>query len=191
MISGVKGGTTTLRAWETVRAGHARHPGRARLVRMAGLCRLVPAKEVAPGTYAATLQCIDGVDLAETRLIGQVEKDKEVAMRVGDERLQLVPTPPSVISTWPSNGETVLQGGAVYAQFTSLASYIETPTVHLLVDGVDVTHSAVVTPGVVYWKAPPLSGGDHQASLRLKDAVGNATQMQWSFHVAAQEGNSR
>lgn len=179
----VEGASTALRAWDEVRVALRGTPGAKAEVRMAGLDRFLPARETRPGVYEARLVCLPGVDLAESRCIGELTRGQTTVVRVGRQRLQLVATPPVVTAAWPADA-SVVHGTVdrVYACYTSAASYVDTPTVHLKVDGRDVTREATVTPDMVLWQgADALAAGRHQVRLRFKDAAGNLSERQWAF----------
>jgi len=99
-----------------------------------------------------------------------------------------VATPAAVISTGFSNGSQLPSG-----QFTFNASFSGDVgplpgSVTLLIDGVDATSNATVTPsGIIY--AGELLPGNHTLRLQVTNSAGNTTFQDFTFSINAPSGN--
>lgn len=76
---------------------------------------------------------------------------------------------------------------SITAQYADVGVGIDTTKINLLVDGLDVTASAQVTPtGISYIPSAALSNGTHAIQLSVADKVGNTQSAAWSFSIDAQ-----
>jgi Bacterial Ig-like domain/Glucodextranase, domain B len=92
-------------------------------------------------------------------------------------------TPPEITAVAPKD---VLLGGTaalvISAQYRDIGAGIDTTKVKLLLDGVDVSASALIgTTGLSLTPAAALSQGLHQVQLSVTDKAGNSTATSWSF----------
>ena len=95
-------------------------------------------------------------------------------------------TAPTITGLTPADGSFVSDNTPyISATLSDAGSGINTDTVVITVDGVDVTTSADVTAGSVsYTPTVALAEGLHNVIVDVSDAVGNAaTQAVWSFIV--------
>lgn len=92
-------------------------------------------------------------------------------------------TPPEVLTQEPPSG--FLPPGAqpiIRANYFDLGSGVDTEKVRLLLDDVDVSASALITPTDVSYSVPaPLTDATHVVQLVLTDRAGNAAESRWSF----------
>jgi hypothetical protein len=94
--------------------------------------------------------------------------------------------PPTISDLQPSNQSTVYSAQPVVGANYSDPFGINTSSVILEVDFIDVTSTASITPiGVTYVPNPPLSDGIHDASLEVKDDTinQNLATTSWWFTV--------
>lgn len=94
-------------------------------------------------------------------------------------------TPPVVATFTPASGSFVPTATpAVAATYGDAESGVDPASVHLLVDGTDVTAGAQVTAAALsFTPRTPLAEGGHTAALTLKDRAGNQAQAAISFTV--------
>jgi parallel beta-helix repeat protein len=85
-----------------------------------------------------------------------------------------------------ANGSTVSAGPFQFnASFSGVGPL--PGSVHLLIDGVDVTSNATVTPtGITY--SGTLPAGSHTITLVVTDAAGNPTSASWTVNASASGG---
>jgi hypothetical protein len=93
-------------------------------------------------------------------------------------------TPPDITNLQPPDGSTVnVTNPTISADYTD-PSGINLSSVMLIVDGIDVTLSAIVTAsGVSYIPGIAFSEGVHTVYLEVRDNVGNLASVTWSFIV--------
>lgn len=93
---------------------------------------------------------------------------------------------PQVISATPSNNAVLAKTElrpAIGISYSD-ASGIDTSSVKLLVDGIDVTAGAsVLESGISYQPAQDLALGEHTIAATVKDKLGNKTEYTWSFSI--------
>jgi len=99
-----------------------------------------------------------------------------------------VVTPAAVITTGFSNGSQLPSGPFTFnASFSGDVGPLP-GSVTLLIDGVDVTSNATVTPsGIIY--AGGLPPGNHTLRLQVTNSAGNATFQDFAFSINAPSGN--
>jgi len=100
--------------------------------------------------------------------------------------------PPAITSLSPTPGDTAVGPDAlVTATLVAGSSPLSVASLHLLVDGADVTSSAVVSSsssGASVTYTPPTffaTGTVHTASIAVADTGGNSVSNQWGFSIAA------
>ncbi|MHB2016897.1 MAG: hypothetical protein ACYCW6_08145 [Candidatus Xenobia bacterium] len=165
-----------LRAWETLPVTVLARPHQRVAVRAAGICGFLPARETRPGHYSTRILCIPGADVGETRVLARIGS----TVLVAPDRIAFSPTAPVITDTWP-HGTINAAAATVHARFTSPAAWVVVPTVHLRIDGRDVTRQASVTPDLIDWTPPTLAPGPHHVTLQARDTAGNRSQIHWSF----------
>lgn len=97
-------------------------------------------------------------------------------------------TGPDITNLQPPDDSTTNDDSPTISADYSDPSGIDTSSVLLKVDGIDVTSSATVTTtGVTYTPAAPLSDGSHDVYLEVEDSSGNqnSANESWSFDVDA------
>lgn len=134
---------------------------------------LCPAPVVAPGAHVITASVSD-------------RAGNSAAVSFGFQ-LALDSTQPIVTIASPPDGSLLTNGATpVVATFSDPAAAIDLASVHLTIDGSDVTPQAAVTAaGLTYTPAVPLASGDHQASVSAGDLAGNRAQATADFSIDA------
>lgn len=95
-------------------------------------------------------------------------------------------TPPVISSLLPENGSTTgCSEPAVSASFTDNRAGVDSGSVELIVDGLDVTAAAQVSDAGITWQPPgTLPGGNHTVTLNVSDHEGNMANASWSFSTS-------
>lgn len=91
---------------------------------------------------------------------------------------------PEIKNPQPPDGSTVGYPRPLISAALSDDSGIDTSSVVMKVDGMDVTLKAKVLPTKV-WYTPeePLGSGDHSVTVRVKDEKGSSKELSWSFKL--------
>jgi hypothetical protein len=91
---------------------------------------------------------------------------------------------PRIFDVTPSQGDRISERGAtrISARFQDERSGVDLRSVHLRVDGRDVTARARVDGNDIRY-ADDLRPGRHVAELVLRDRAGNLARQSWSFEV--------
>ena len=94
-------------------------------------------------------------------------------------------TPPAIAAFTPASGSFVPTATpAIGAAYADAGSGVDPASVHLTVDGVDVTAAAQVSATAAsFTPASPLADGAHTATLTLEDRAGNQAQAATAFTV--------
>lgn len=92
--------------------------------------------------------------------------------------------PPQITQVSPGNGERVGERGrtVIRARLADEGSGVDTASVRLIVDGLDVTHNTRVTEEDVAYRER-LDRGNHRAELVVRDRAGNVSRTAWTFRV--------
>jgi hypothetical protein len=139
-------------------------------------------------SYVPTVPLLDGPHNVSVRLA-----DNSTPENVGTFTWWFIvdtsipdPLPPNITNLQPAN-ESVIENSipTIGASYDDISG-IETSSVVLIIDAVDVTSSATVTPvDVSYTPAMPLTQGTHDVYLSVQDDSGNANVAvaTWWFEV--------
>jgi hypothetical protein len=93
-------------------------------------------------------------------------------------------TPPTAAFTSPGAGAVTSATPALTGTFADVLSGIDPATLAILLDGVNVTAAAHLTPGgFTMTPAAPLAGGSHQATFTVADRAGNTAQAAVQFSI--------
>lgn len=92
-------------------------------------------------------------------------------------------TPPSISGLMPADGSIVnVPLPTCYALFSDPDSGIDLASVHLVLDGVDQTAAATITPStILFTPAAALAQGKHTFTLTVKDPAGNQAGLSSTF----------
>jgi hypothetical protein len=93
---------------------------------------------------------------------------------------------PPVVKALSPERETSLSTPKIVFSISDTSSGIDLTTILLTMDGIAVPHAFSSSEGLVYYPVPlALSQGDHSASLKIADKVGNSTSLIHFFRVTA------
>lgn len=97
--------------------------------------------------------------------------------------------PPVITDLRPADGSSVVvTTPEISAAYTDEGSGVDLGSVRLLLDGIDRTQEAAVTPAsVAFTPTAPLATGAHQVGLAVADFAGNVAQAAWTFTVQDSE----
>jgi hypothetical protein len=129
-----------------------------------------------PGVYSYHFEAKDsgGVDAT-----GAPTSEKTGPSVSGDS------TPPDIYSLIPPRYSTIYEKTPIIsAEYSDSESAIDTSSVVITVDAVDVTSSSTVTStDVTYTPSSDLSLGTHTVNVSVKDNVGNEKSFSWYFTI--------
>lgn len=96
-------------------------------------------------------------------------------------------TAPSIIEQYPSLMIVAPDARpTVGGSYSDIGSGVDTSTVTLLLDGVEVSASANLTDALIQFEPEaPLTSGSHQVVLRVGDRAGNVSERSWNFIVSS------
>jgi len=94
-------------------------------------------------------------------------------------------SPPGIGDFAPDEGAIVNSSRpALYATFVSDAVPVNPSSVRIIVDGHDITASAVRTPRFVHYvPVVPYPDGAVHVTVRVADLAGNVTSRSWTFTI--------
>ena len=92
-------------------------------------------------------------------------------------------TPPNITNLQPPDGAIINDNTPTISADYSDASGINTDTVTMSVDGIDVTSDATITESGISYEPSPLSDGQHNVSIYVEDNAGNSATVDWAFVV--------
>ncbi len=92
-------------------------------------------------------------------------------------------THPSIINLIPSDGCTVIENHTTISAEYSDESGVNTSSVRLEIDSIDVTDDTVVTENNISYNVTDLGDKEHQVYLYLEDINGNEYSQYWWFSV--------
>lgn len=91
---------------------------------------------------------------------------------------------PQITDVTPGNGHRVDERDRtlVTARLSDAGTGVDTNSVRLLVDGLDVTRNAHITADAIAYRER-LGNGQHRAELVVRDRAGNVSRTAWTFRV--------
>ena len=92
-------------------------------------------------------------------------------------------TPPNITNLQPPDGAIINDNTPTISADYSDASGINTDTVTMSVDGIDVTSDATITESGISYTSTPLADGQHDVSLYVEDNAANSVTVNWAFTV--------
>lgn len=179
-----------------LRAGEVLHvrldgtPGGIATFRIPGLVEEVPMREEAPGHYTGDWEVSreQKIQLKSAAVIGSLKVGRRSAPLIqAGEMLSVDTRPPRIFDTTPDEkSNTNDPRPNISASFDDDGSGVEPKSVHLLLDGHDVTREATITKTfIAYRPADRLPQGIQQVELHITDRAGNESVARWSFTEAA------
>jgi hypothetical protein len=138
-----------------------------------------------PGVYVGTYRIPQSATFAGVPLLVQLAMpDGSRVQAEAAQTLSVAGMPPGISSIGPSDGDTV-DGDkpAIYATFTAQAVPIDPSSIHVEVNGMDVTDDCLRTPTFVQYLPGREYHGVVRVTVRVADEAGNTTTKSWSFVV--------
>ncbi len=147
----------------------------------------LPIPETAPGTYTTKYTVPDGINFSRTTVYGHLAVGATEAPRAEASQLVAVTTTkPQIDEIAPPNGQVVNSNEpSIYATYRSPTDVgINSSSVHIEVNGLDVTASATRTDSfITYSPGAPLGDGVVTVKVTVADNAGNTQTRAWSFSV--------
>jgi hypothetical protein len=138
----------------------------------AGRFSYTPASDLAFGTHTVSVSAGDTA--------GNRSAPLSWSFDVADE------TPPAVTDRTPLAGSTVPGASAIGFDLRDTGSGVDPATLHVLVDGSDVTSWGTFAAGQFRYAPGSLAAGVHTVSVTAADRAGNvAGPIEWEFAVAS------
>lgn len=180
-----------LHAGEMLQVSMDGTPGAQASFRIPGLVETAPMQETSPGHYVGTWQVPEGrsVQLSNAAVIGQLKSGNQNSPLIqAAQKLSVDAVPPQVNDRGPTPNSSVTNARpSIYAAFSDQGSGVDPDSVHLIVNGQNVTGQAQVTPFFVsFTPSDPLPPGLQTVQLNLADKAGNTTKTDWRFTEEAQ-----
>ena len=175
-----------LRSGETLQATLEGTPRGEASFRIPGLVEDVPMREIQPGHYVGEWQVPQDkpLQLKAAAVIGSLKVGNKMApLLQAGETVSVDAMSPRIREAAPEDGAKVNDPRPnISAVFEDQGSGIDRGSVHLLVNGRDVTADATVTRDFISYKpADPLSAGQQQVELKVMDVAGNHKDAHWAF----------
>ena len=151
-----------------------------------GITEDIAMRETSAGHYEGTYTAGKNVSVSGAAVLGKLTASGTVAPLVQASGLVTVDTSaPKVLDFSPAKGATVdSREPLIYATLSDESGVgVDPASVHVRLDGTDVTAQATITPAFFNIKAGSLNAGQHQVQVSVADRAGNVTSSQWSFTV--------
>ncbi len=175
-----------LRANETLEATLEGTPGGQASFRIPGLMDQVPMRETTPGHYVGSWQVPAGkpVQLKAAAVIGSLQIGNRMApLLQAAETVSVDAIDPRIRDAAPENTNVSDPRPNISATFEDQGSGVDRKSVHLFVNGRDVTNEANVTRDFISYKPDaPLGAGPQQIELKVMDMAGNLADARWTFN---------
>ncbi|HEY8321337.1 MAG TPA: hypothetical protein VIG46_06050, partial [Candidatus Baltobacteraceae bacterium] len=141
--------------------------------------------ERAPGTYVGSYRMPNGANFANVPIIGHLRTGGADYAKQAPGGISASSSPPGIGDFAPNEGAVVNSSRpSLYATFVSDAVPVNPSSVHIIVDGHDITASAVRTPRFVHYvPVVPYPDGVVHVTVRVADLAGNASSKSWSFTI--------
>jgi hypothetical protein len=143
--------------------------------------------ERSPGTYVGTYRIPNGANFANVPIVGHLRAGGADNVKQAPQSISASSSPPGIGDFAPDEGATVNSSRpSIYATFVSDAVAVNPSSVHIIVDGHDITPSAIRTPRFVHY-VPSVAYPDGvvHVTVRVADLAGNVTSKSWSFTIHA------
>jgi len=148
----------------------------------------LPMRESAPGVYSARYTIPRGANFGSAPLFGHLSVGSGPAARAQSEiELSAASPSPGIGDVAPDDGQLVNNPQpSIYATFAPGAVTVNASSVSLIVNGHDVTASALRTASFIEYH-PLLTYGDGPVHVvvRVSDLAGNTASKTWTFTIRA------
>jgi len=141
--------------------------------------------ERSPGTYVGSFRIPNGANFAGVPIIGHLRANGVDYVKQAPATVSASSSPPGIGDFAPDEGAIVNSSRpALYATFVSDAVPVNPSSVRIIVDGHDITASAVRTPRFVHYvPVVPYPDGAVHVTVRVADLAGNVTSRSWTFTI--------
>lgn len=175
-----------LRAGETLEAILEGTPGGQASFRIPGLADQVAMRETAPGHYVGNwnVPANKHVQLKAAAVIGSLQIGSRTApLLQAGETVSVDAIDPRIRDAAPENTNVSDPRPNISATFEDQGSGVDRKSIHLFVNGRDVTNEANVTRDFISYKPDaPLEAGPQQIELKVMDVAGNLADARWTFN---------
>jgi hypothetical protein len=147
-------------------------------------------RETAPGRYQGAYTVEVGTNLVDAPVLVRLQKGADAAVAAADQPLTIITQPPQVKDIAPAAGAHVnTLRPSIYATFATLGGKgMDTGTLHVLVNGKDVSDQSARTAGFAsYYPASDLPPGRVSVEVRGSDVAGNALDYRWTFVIGGEQ----
>lgn len=180
-----------LKAGDHVTATLVGTPGCAASFSIPGVVESVPMRESSAGLYTGTYAVPKNVNVVGAAVLGALTRGGIAAPLVqAAGTLSIDTTAPKITDFSPARGATTESAKPlIYATISDAGGLgVNVNSVHIAVDGKDVTKTATVTPAFFnFTPSEPLANGAHTVEVSVEDRAGNFETTKWRFTVAPSE----
>ncbi len=174
-----------LRAGETVYVTMQGTPGAQASFHIGTLSGNVVLREESPGQYLGSWVVPVNKPLPTTpyTVLGELRVNGKTAEPMPASRpIRIDALPPVIANTGPETATTATP--AIVADLSDEGSGIDIASIHLRLNGRDVTSSAEVRADhISFTPMSPLAAGEHTVELEAADRAGNKATQTWHFTV--------
>ncbi len=153
-----------------------------------GVVTSVNMRQIGSGVYEGTwtVPADSKLAMSGVAVIGQLKVGKAQQLIQAAQMISIDSLAPKIKDILPAAGARIAAASpGVSAVFDDESgSGIDTSAVKFVLDGVDRSQEAVVTPNFIsYRPAAALKAGAHKVELTVADTAGNTASQTWSFNV--------
>ena len=144
--------------------------------------------EQTPGEYTGSFAIPAGVQIKNAPLFAVLKKGTISSPTIqAGQPVSIDGIAPQLANLSPAQDTTARpESLLIYGTLTDVGTGIDQQSLHLLVNGVDVTSKTTVTEAFFsYRPEPALAAGKTKALVVAKDYAGNETRREWSFNIGA------
>jgi hypothetical protein len=179
--------TGPMRAGQTLTVTLRGSPGGSATFDIGAYVANIAMVEQSPGLYVGSYPIARTASFVDTPIVGhlQIRDGSSVAAQAA-QTLSASGTPPGILSVGPSDGASVnVNAPAIYATFAAAAVPVNPSSIHLEVDGRDVTPECLRTPQFIQYLPQTTYRGTVHVTVRVADLAGNAIARSWTFTIRA------
>jgi hypothetical protein len=145
----------------------------------------VPMDERRDGVYEGSYTVRKNDNIGRTRVAVSLTKDgAQAASKQSRNELMIDALPPEILVEPRANSTAESAQPNVVVKFSDgHGSGVDVTSVHLLVNGQDVTAQAIVDNGMIAYKPTQPMTGSVSAGIKVADKCGNAVDYSWNFRI--------
>ena len=179
-----------LRSGEMLRASLRGTPGGMASFSISGIegARELRLTEQTPGEYTGSFTIPTGVQIKNAPLFAMLRKGTQSSPTIqASQPVSIDGIAPQLANLSPGQDTTVrAEGLLIYGTLDDVGTGVDRRSVHLLVNGADVTSKTTVTEAFFSYRPDqPLPAGKSTAVIVAKDHAGNETRRVWTFSIVA------